>query len=133
MAYFFGFWDYQQGDNKISSKDVVNFFHQNHRWLATDFKKANEKYMIGRIAFIGGGAFVITSIVLFATKNITPGGVMLGIGAVAIGFSVPFLLWGERERKKALHYYNKYIATTESNNSLHFKVSMSNIIINYNF
>jgi hypothetical protein len=132
IAYFLGFWDYQHGYNTISSKDVVNYFQDNHRWLAADFKKANDKYMIGRVAFIGGGALVVSGLIAVGIHPHTPGAVLLCIGAASIGFSIPFLLLGEKERKKTLYYYNKHFATTDVNR-LYLKLSMSNVSINYNF
>ena len=116
----------------VKNKDVVNIMQKNSPFAAADFRKANEKYTIGRIAFIGGGAFVVTGLLLLTGQNYNATIVMSCLGAAAIGFSIPFLTMGEKERKRSLHYYNKHIATTDVNR-LQLKLSMSNISINYNF
>jgi len=134
LSYFFGSWQYQYGNKIIKNKDVVDILQQKAPFAAADFKKANEKYTVGRIVFIGGGALVVTGLILLAPdRTRSAGGVLTCFGAIAIaGVSVTLFTFGERERKSAIHYYNKHIATTDVN-YLQINVSMSNISINYKF
>lgn len=134
FPYFFGAWQYQYGNQTIKNKDVLNILQKDVPFAAADFKKANEKFTVGRIVFIGGGVLFVTGLIGgIAAKDARLAGVLTCFGVIAmVGVSVPLFKFGENERKSAIHYYNKYIATTDVN-SLQINVSMSNISINYKF